>query len=155
MIKYDLIKLVANIINNLFFVMRNGMQTVRGVRRVRVMSYIIIVLMIFRGTNNIGLIIIQLISIIRIMDQRIIVGIVVIRWIDLCVLIGKRNRSRNVIEIRSWGWTWYRSGIWIHKRIGIGIVLIRKVRNIDTFSRITEMIIIHQTPYAEKNAVVL
>ena len=132
------------------------MQTVRGVRRVRVMSYIVIVLMIFRGTNNIGLIIIiQLISIIRIMDQRIIVGIVVIRWIDLCVLIGKRNRSRNVIEIRSGDWTWHRSGIWIHKIIGIGIVLIRKVRNIDTFSRITEMIIIHQTPYAEKNAVVL
>ena len=112
MIKYDLIKLVANIINNLFFVMRNGMQTVRGVRRVRVMSYIVIVLMIFRGTNNIGLIIIiQLISIIRIMDQRIIVGIVVIRWIDLCVLIDKRNGHRKVIEIRSGDWTWHRSGM--------------------------------------------
>ncbi len=133
MIKYDLIKLVANIINDLSFVLRNGMQTVRGVRRVRVMSYIIIVLMIFRGTNNIGLIIIiQFIFIIEIMEQRIIVGIVVIRWIDLCVLIGKRNRSRNVIGIKSWnvrsngfwskrngsgeedwsgGWTWHRSGM--------------------------------------------
>ena len=111
MINIDLIKLVANIINDLSFVLRNGMQTVRGGRGVRVMSYIVIVLMIFRGTNNIGLIIIQLISIIRIMDQRIIVGIVVIRWIDLCVLIGKRNRSRNVIEIRSGDWTWHRSGM--------------------------------------------